>query len=307
MKKIKLLALLTIMLIAVNGCKKEKEEESQKIIYLQTQQEVDEFGAKNIVNYTEGSIIIGAKSYNDDEPMNTSITNLNALSSLKSVSGKLAIYKTVNLTNLNGLNNFEEAKGEDDNFDKYTPLNISIDIDGNTGLTDISALNNLKKATTIFIGNNPNLLSLFSINPNQIYRMVIQNNDSLTDLNGLQNINTLLSVSINSNENLINLNGLNNLTNIGGQNIDDIFYINIIGNPKLENLDGLSNLTNIVVRNSSIVLDGIHIKNNAVLTDFCGLSTAINNINNYSVFQYEVLNNAYNPTLQDLLNNNCSN
>ena len=50
---------------------------------------------------------------------------------------------------------------------------------------------------------------------------------------------------------------------------------------------------------------GNQIKNNRLLTDFCGISTEVSN-NNTSSFIYDVRDNAFNPSRYDLSIGNCS-
>ena len=97
------------------------------------------------------------------------------------------------------------------------------------------------------------------------------------------------NIIIGSNDLIINVDGLNNLSQVD-------FNITIRENALLSNLNGLSNIQTV---------DGfLKIFENTTLSDLCGLETLL--IGNGLGGSYEVYDNAYNPTQQDIIDGNCS-
>ena len=103
---------------------------------------------------------------------------------------------------------------------------------------------------------------------------------SLTHIDG--------NLNINNNPHLTDLSGLNNLTKIGS--IAGAGKLYIQNNLSLTHLNGLENLTSSYGTSE--------ISNNESLVNFCGL---INFTSNLTIYD-----NAYNPTLEDIQNGNCS-
>ena len=139
---------------------------------------------------------------------------------------------------------------------------------------------------------------------------------SIKDVNGLENLQEFSpssSIILWSNHELENLDGFKNLpASIGG--------IIIIDNSKLENVDGLSNvkyadgkisiadntkLTNLDgISNIEKIKDGekILVWNNASLTNLCGLTKMAGTENP----NFDIKENAFNPTLEEIKNGDCS-
>lgn len=159
------------------------------------------------------------------------------------------------------------------------------------------------------------------------------NNFSTTDLTSLINLTSIGGdLKVYRNNALTTLEGLNNITSVGGKldlffqpsliNIDGLSSVMSVGGElKIFNLDivtdliGLSNLNyvgfNVYINNSNslLSLEGLNsipsinglltIYNNINLTNFCAITTTVNG-------NYQVYENAYNPTLQDLIDGDCS-
>ena len=119
--------------------------------------------------------------------------------------------------------------------------------------------------------------------------MEIRNNSSLTSLAGLGNLSSIeIQLLIVDNDNLTSIAAL--------QNLSAAKNIRIGANPSLTSLTGLGNLINVERQ--------FKIDNNSLLTDFCSLRQEL--IVNLLFDYYTVTGNAHNPSIQDLINGNCS-
>lgn len=239
-------------------------------VHLYSQEDINAFGLNQ---YTE---ITGLLRLND---MYWNIVSLAPLSSITKVEN-LKLSNCDKLIGLNGLNNLKEIE---------TNLTIeSCDL-----LTNISHLSNLLLVgNNIIIHQNEALISLnglSGINSINGHLSIFQNQalTSLNNLNNLTSIGGLLEVS--SNFNLTTLNGLNNLSNVSGR-------VYIQTNDLLISLDGLDSLTT--------TGDGLKIYGNATLKDFCNVSILINNNGVNSPYIVEA--NLFNPSVEDIINGNCS-
>jgi hypothetical protein len=297
-------------------------------IDLFTQAEVDAFGANNYTHVT-GRLYIGS----NPSAYTTNITNLDALNSLVSVAvltmednnllenldpltnlisvGALIIIDN-GLLNIDGLTNLTEIlfllniSNNDsltniDGLDSLTIVNTKLEITQNDVLTNLNGLTNLISVGTV-------------TNPPTPYTkgFTISANNMLTDLDGLDSLLTVGGdLYIYQNNSLVDLEGLSNLNSVG-------WVLQIRGNNMLTNLNGLSNIPSvrslIVMDNQSLLsLDGleglssleenVYIKNNTLLNDFCGIQSPFFN---GLIGIYDVIDNTYNPTLQDLIDGNCS-
>lgn len=273
MKKI-LLPLLAVLLIL--SCKK-KDEYVEKIfeghVELNTQFQVDSFGNLGYTNVT-GTVVIGNYEY-----PNTSITNLDALTELRSASHMIINYNNA-LTNVNGL-------------DHLTTLDAQLIIRENPLLTNLDGLECVTNIGAI---------------------LEISKNESLTQIDALANFEGWDeggNIRIWGNQNLKNIDGLTGLEKGG--------WVNIYSNPSLENLEGLKNVEEAlyfyISNNQNLTsLDGLRrikklaysldITNNSGLSDFCGLKKLMKNDPPESE-DYNVYGNASNPSMDDIVNGDC--
>jgi hypothetical protein len=238
-------------------------------VTLSTQQEVEDFGI-NEYTIIQGDLNIGTQT-------NYSITDLSFLHSLVEITGVLSIKYNDALTSLNGLNNITSvgtlSLHSNDALINLNELNITevnnnLYITGNNFLTNIDGLQNI---STI-----PGSIGIW------------QNGD-LINIDGLQSINYVghnLELWVND---LINIDGLQNITSVGG-------YIDITDEYDLVNLNGLLNLVSIG--------SFLRIEDNSDLSDLCGIRPLL--LNNGLNSSYIVNNNAYNPTLEDIIQGDCS-
>ncbi|MEZ4801783.1 MAG: T9SS type A sorting domain-containing protein [Gelidibacter sp.] len=234
-------------------------------IVLSSQADVDNF-ATNYPNCTE--ILNGLQISGED------IDDLTPLSNIAAVGYQINVSNNPLLESLNGLNGITT----------FHPSNlgvIDIQIDNNTILTDISALGNLVPSQSIeslFVRNNPMLLSLDGlqgIQPWVIYYVFIENNDSLNNLNGLNNIISCESMRIVGNDNLTSMSGLDSFDWIGTltlENNDSLISLNGMPNVSLE--CGLE-------INENQLLENIDVFN--VVEDFCTSALEITNNPNLSI------------------------
>lgn len=266
-------------------------------VTLRTQQEVDAFEANHYTEITNW-LIIGTQT------TTSNIIDLGGLQSLVKVTGSLFVSYNPNLLTTQGLQN------------------ISNDLNA-IAIVDNLILNNLigfsgvnKLLEYINIEDNPEITSLdhFSgmttgaVNVN----VDLTNNDKLVDIDGLSQLN-LFSVYIRDNQILANINLIN------GSDANSLGQLTISGNPNLNNFSPLSNITLIkgdltlgfcnmtnldFLSNLGRTFGDVNIFYNSALTNLCGLQNIVQN--NQINGSYNVQNNAYNPTFQNINSGNCS-
>ncbi|RMB63908.1 hypothetical protein EAX61_00550 [Dokdonia sinensis] len=188
----------------------------------------------------------------------------------------------------NNSNNISDISG----FSSLNSINGDVNGNGlrinNSQLNSLEGFDNLQSIDGgISLANADNLNDISQLaNITNIRNIQIFNCDNLTSLFGLHNIQTANNVSIVNNSNLLSL----DLTNLSSTT-----NLEISSNEILPQLSGLSNLNN--VNNLSII-------QNSLLGDFCDLNNLIDNSGISGT--YSVFSNQYNPTLQDLIDGNCS-
>ncbi len=252
-----------------------------------TQQAIDDF-ATNYPGCTEieGYVVI-------DDVNAGEIQNLNGLSQLTAIGGRLHIESCNQLTSLQGLQNInsigddiriiflsqltsiQELSGlttvaGDLEIVNYAIANLQglqniTSIEGNLILENFDSISNLQELENLsyigedlFINGCDNLVSLQGLsNLDTLGGMLrILYNDGLSDLNGLENLVSVQSLNIAGNNNMVSLSGLDNLSHIEE-------YIGINDNESLLNIDALSNITSasgdlIITDNNSLVdLNGL--------------------------------------------------
>lgn len=127
------------------------------------------------------------------------------------------------------------------------------------------------------------------------YDLIIMYNYNLKNLNGLNDISNVgRDLNIQSNRNLTNINGLEKLTTINRNLI-------IYGNEKIGNLDAFSNLT--TVKGDLTIAGNGNSQSPLGLNNFCGLTKLIKS--NGLKGTYNVANNKFNPSKQDIISGNC--
>lgn len=258
---------------------------------------------------------------------NDSLVNMEGFEGFTSFNGQLIIGGNSSLVSLLGFENFQELNRIDiasnenleniDGFNNVTIFNSGINISYNQNLTNLSGLSNVTQLNSLNIQQNNSLTSLDGLqNVTSIQSINLENNESLSDISQLLQLSTIESgIAISGSHLLFNLEGLNNIEYIGGS-------INISYNDNLENIDALSNITTIegqflrINGNDNLTningianlnmthnLAEVEILENTQMIDLCGLTFLVLNSDLYN---YEVENNGYNPTQQDIIDGNCS-
>lgn len=241
--------------------------------------------------------------YNDEL---VNIDGLTGISSIVFVQNlpSMNIRYNPKLQNINGISNLEIVEDG------------VISISGNDQITNIDALSSIPSTIKeLVVFGNENLENLNGISHLTIIEgsLFIEANAALPDIS-MSNLTTItgeLTIGFNY-PGLTSLDGLQNLSSIGGEfrlvnnhslvNIDALSNLSTVGSLEIENcnaisnLNGLSSLTNID--------DYCNMIRNNILTDFCGLELVVNSNGIGGEFLTKL--NAYNPTLQDIMNGDCS-
>ena len=235
-------------------------------ITLKTQAEVDAIGAQGY-NVINGYLNIGDRSTETNVPVPSDITDLSPLSSIVSVTRQVEIQSNPMLTSLDGLSNLSVVSG--------------LIINDNENLTSLDGLTNLKGIDSNQILTGQSIFSGGVIS--------LLDNPSLTSIEALNSITPQIisRVSIN-NTGLSSLQGLENITGIA--------TLLIIDNDNLASLAALQGL--------SAVGNTVFIFRNDILSDYCILQTPLQN--NTDLMIYNVSENQFNPTQQNIIDGDCS-
>ena len=261
-------------------------------VTLLSQQDVDDFG---VLGYTkiEGELKIGGDNDSD-------ISDLSSLQNLIEVTHFIRLNKNPNLSTLNGLNNISIAQG--------------VWLMQNNALLSLEGLADIEYLEYLAIYNNSSLISLTGLsNIETVDFLYVSGNSTLNSLDGLQNISDVFHMEIIDNQSLESVDGLPAFLNNGDLWIYDnpnllslqgSEHLNQLSNLEMSNngltsLEGINNLTSI----NSLYISRIEHDGNEFLVDFCALQ------NLFTSGTYEtvvITNNAFNPTIQDIIDGNCA-
>jgi hypothetical protein len=258
-------------------------------VVLSTQDEINFFG---LFGYTtiNGDLTIGG----NDGGLYESIVDLSPLASIENIQGSLNILNTTQLISLEGLNSLTQILTL--RFHNNTQLVSLSGLNnlttcpyllaiGNESFASLAALENLTEMASIFLFHNPSLASFAGFqNLTSLDRLSVGNSDSITDFTGFEQITEISILWIGYNDSLVSLNGLQNITTI---NYSEYSPAISIGGPTPE-----SNNPGDTSPNSN-------------LTDLCALQNLLVNGNGIN-FEIIIENNAYNPTIQNIIDGNCS-
>lgn len=287
-------------------------------VYLSTQAEVNEFGAKNY-NIVNGSLVLQAGSYmavtdiDDLTPLvdlievkeellirDSPLESLLGLQSVTKVGGALGINDNNKLRNLDGLEGLRT-------------ITKALAIHNNVLLSEISALQSVESIGEIYITFNENLQTISLLPEAQSLSYIyILANPSLQKIEGFEKIRKTESfLVIDSNAKLVELPAFEELVTIGGKllfNGND--KLETIAFPKLEkiassfqllNNDNLNNLQGF--QELRFVGGNVGFFLNPKLSDYCNLSALVNEGEMNGEFRIQ--GNLYNPEKEDFQNGNC--
>lgn len=280
-----LLLLICFMPLALTSCKDDEsvtpteEGPTQNIfdgnVILSSQVQVDDFAAENY-NIIRGDILIG---FEVSSTQTSNITDLSQLTSITGITGKLNISNNPILPNIEGLNSLSFVRGFE--FRK------------NSIITTLLPLVNVLELTFLLVEDNDALINLEGLSgvTSIMQYAIIRRNEAMLNLNGLNNLETIEEgfLSVAESPLLDNISALSNLEFIGGT-------LTINYTP-LTTLNGLDNLE---------TLNGdIFMAYNEDLANYCALNTLVID-NSYSGQIVGIAENAFIPTVQDILDENCS-
>ncbi|WP_034057934.1 hypothetical protein [Lacinutrix jangbogonensis] len=282
----KLVLLICVLPVAFTSCKDDEDVTPAQVVasidkvfdgnaVLSSQAQVNDFAAENY-NTIDGDLLIG---FNASSTQMSDITSLSQLTSIRAIGGKLNISNNPILSNIEGLNALNFIRG--------------LEFRKNAIITTLSPLVNVLELTFLQVEDNDalkNMEGLSGVANIQQYAIVRRNADLLS-LNGLNNLEAIEDgqFSITESPLLTNISALSNLKLIGGT-------LSINFTP-LTSLNGLSSVES---------LGGdMFFSFNTQLNDYCALNNLI--IQNTYSEEINALGNAYDPTVQDIIDGNCSN
>ncbi len=227
-------------------------------------------------------------------------------------TSSLTISSNLNLISFSGFENLIQISAltisNNQNLQEIPPFNSHFEAISNCGGDGGGG---------IFITNNDSLIEINGFlnlqnNDNFICNIIIYDNTSLQSITGFSNVYDILSLEIKNNTNLTTINGFNlfernadfnisgnsSISNITAfENLEEINYYIIFSDTNLSSLDFFNSLQTLPVISFAIT-------NNSSLTDFCSLVAAVQS--NFQPAYYDVYDNAYNPTRQNLIDGDCS-
>lgn len=303
-------------------------------IIISSQQELEDFGA---LGYTTviGNLSIGGYQTATD------VNNLTPLLVLENVVGELRIDDNPLLTTLDGLNNVEfvskliiRINPSLTGLTGLSNLNSVVDIviSDNNAITSLQGLEGLTSVNRFNIHRNDLLTSLTGLESlNNAYWISIFGNNSLESISSLSNLSSADRILLNNLPSISTLDGITHLSEMEWlqlsfldqftdfselSNLTSVDFINIAGNQSLVSLDGFENLINNegLAIGINLDFDEFNDSPNPNLTDFCALENLFINgtyiepiIDPFLPFiGITIDNNAFNPTVQDIINGNCS-
>lgn len=298
-------------------------------LFFKSQEEINEFDW-TCITAVSGNLYIG---YQTAPSLDLPITNLTNLSVLESVGG-LIISFNEELTSLNGLQNIvsltesgllmisnNELLESLDGLDNLPSFIGSINISENDNLISINQLDNITHANSIYVADNPAMENLIGLQNIEFVSVIsIISNSSLVNLIGIPSFDAIASIETSALRRVtISYNdGLQSLEGIGGINLDG--KLDISHNVNLSTISHLIDLTrtdrfdlrdndllsSLIGLENLVLVDGpFQIFGNSILSDYCALTNlAVDGTINgpFSASQC-----AYNPSIEDIADGNCSN
>lgn len=301
-------------------------------IRLLSQAEVDAFAANGYCEI-KGRLQIGSDDAQSD------ITNVDALASLKGISGYLEIINNPNLANLNGLANlvwvgYGISISKNDTLINLEGLNSitmvpTLLIEDMASLTTLQGLENISNIMGLYIYDNPELLTIDALKNISVFKdagvgleITIRSCPGITSLPDFKNITQAQRIYITDNASLSSLEGLHHIKSVS-------YGLVISGNPQLESLEGLRGigafddlrvvniLNNLTIKDNLILtsLNGLEniksfhgyitVSGNYLLGDFCAISHMMTTEEGFDI-GYSAYNNHFDPNQADFQAGNCS-
>ena len=256
---------------------------------------------------------------------NLGLRSLTGLEGLTNVTS-LGVYENDLLESLNGLQNLPTTMTHVfiegnlglttlDGLPALTKVNGYLSVGGNHNLVDIDVLGSL---TEVVLGlelnrnfalENADVFDQLTVMDGARLRIVF---NGIKELNTFNQLKTCDELTLGFNDELVTISGFEQLEEVTGN-----LWIN--WNPKLTAMPGLKKVTEIdgflrIEDNETLahlddlnalvsVTDDINIRRNSALTDLCGLQNVIRAANSGKLV--EVIDNAFNPSAEDILAGNC--
>lgn len=237
---------------------------------------------------------------------NNSLTTLQSLHNLSGDLNFMSFKGNESLLNLQGLQGISTVEYLYFNYCNLITLEglegltniVSFDIFGSDTLESLSGLSNSIISSRVTLQVIPNLNSLEGLNIENSMDIVVVNNLPISSLQEISNLTQLNKLTINSCDNLVSLVDLELLESVFER-------LHIYKNSSLTSLDGLDNLVS-----SQEIRIGEHYNSdlnygNISLIDFCALQNLFTN-GTYNIDDVYIEDNAYNPSVQDIIDGDCA-
>ena len=239
---------------------------------------------------------------------NNKLQNIEGLSNVTGTTKECTISSNDVLLDIRGLRNLKNTpKVEIAHNDQITDLSgleslISVSqgvyIFQNERLESAKGLNNLKSGGFVIFDRNPNLKSVSDLkNLGSVQSFEIIQSPLLQSLDGLEYLKEVTNaLRLSGNKALISLEGIEGVE--FKSNSRNYYHFAIVDSPLITDLDPLANY--------SIPSGNINIRENTGLTDLCGITRLANDFNDEINDNLSIRDNAFNPSLQDIIDGNCS-
>ena len=257
------------------------------------------FGRNLVLEKIEGMQNITSIPENLEFFDNPELSNLDGINQIKNVGKGVYMYDMPKVRNLDWMINVSSIGGlltigycgieNVDGLSNLRNLGTNLSLAELPNLINLDGLSNLStNIEGLTISDNNSLLSIKGIrNIKPSKTVLISKNRVLESLDGLQGVESSTFLIIGSNDTILNLKGLNNLKSVNGKFM-------IASNRGLKDLSGLDSLNN--------VDSDLEVAGNYLLKDFCGLRDFLTN---GTLSSFIAVNNAFNPTKQDIIDGNC--
>jgi hypothetical protein len=294
-------------------------------------------GSELIINRTQLSSLQGlANLVSNNENLvltvtnNSQLVNLNGLGNFEILHDFFLTENPI-LNDTSGLTNLQRVRFQFFITFNNSLVNItlpsiqrvrSFHIENNDLLQSVSGLSTLQEIDAVlYLLGNPVLQNFNGFNAlDYIPELIISDCDAITSVQGFDSLARIGTLTVTDNENLVSFSDFSSLVRFEN--------ISISRNPSLQSFDGFQNVTftdNFTTRHEIIITDNnaiqnlnefsnytfewgkIFIDSNTSLSDFCGLQLLFTNIVQFEGSNNYATNNAYNPSVDQVINGPCSN